>query len=121
MQIGTTDDMIIPLPSGEIAAALAPRYSFLRRPHEADTEHLVYTVEPVLSPGKPGFLVSFARPEMCDHLDAAIAENLSAYELALLGDRWFGRTKTLAVHPVFRRNAGAGFLALCAIAWPGLP
>ncbi len=120
VEYGETDNLIIPLLTGEVEAVVSASDSFLGRLREAEVEQYVRSIDPPLISSPYGFIVSPLWPELQQILNETIASELAGNELSLLRQLWFGRSKTWKDDPLtwwIVAGGLAGLLTLSYVGW----
>ncbi|UTS82907.1 ATP-binding protein [Phaeobacter piscinae] len=95
VEFETTDDLILPLLTGEIDAVVSAHNSFLMRLRMAEVEDRIAPLSPPLVTSAYGFVVAADNEPLRAQLNAAIDSSISAEFLAKLEQTWFGRSRTL--------------------------
>ncbi|WP_237029072.1 ATP-binding protein [Phaeobacter porticola] len=95
VEFDTTDDLILPLLTGEIDAVVSSQNSFLRRLRMAHVEDSIVSLLPSLVISPYGFVVAPDQESLRTALNAAIDSSVTANLLATVEKKWFGRSRTL--------------------------
>ncbi|AFO93579.1 two-component system sensor-like protein (plasmid) [Phaeobacter inhibens DSM 17395] len=95
VEFDTTDDLILPLLTGEIDAVVSAHNGFLRRLRTAEVEDRIVALEPPLVTSPYGFVVAAENEPLRTVLNAAIYSSVSDKFLSELEQTWFGRSRTL--------------------------
>jgi len=114
VELETSDDLIVPLLTGEVDAVVAPKNVMLRRLRDARIDHDIVPLDPALLASAYGLLVSRNRPDLQSALNLTIDQHLAASDLLLLKEKWFGRPRHFTENPAFWTVAV--ILTLCSLA-----
>ncbi|WP_300037705.1 transporter substrate-binding domain-containing protein [uncultured Roseobacter sp.] len=115
-----TDDLVLPLLTGEVDAVVGASDSFLGRLRQADVEHRIRMLDPPLISSPAGFFAAPDRPEVQQALNTAIRTSLTDADLRMIYERWFGRSRTLTDHPLFWWAVCATIMVFASLAYFGL-
>lgn len=86
-----TDDMIIPLLTGEVDAIVSASSSLQARLRKAGIDPEITQLSPPLLERPYGFYVAPSNAPLLEQLDRAIAESISPADMRALDELWFGR------------------------------
>ncbi|QUJ77333.1 transporter substrate-binding domain-containing protein [Sulfitobacter albidus] len=101
VEFAQTDDMVVPLLSGEIDAVVSAGDSFRARLRAMEVSDAVHSVTPALAVSPYGFVIAPERADVQAAFNAAIAADLSQAQLATLRRLWFGSDRRLTETPLF--------------------
>ncbi len=96
-----TDDLIVPLLTGDIEGVVSAEAAFSSRLHQARVSDEVNALSPSLVSLPYGLLVSRLRPDLVPMLNEALEQSLTPSKLAALREKWVGREPYVYERPAF--------------------
>lgn len=96
-----SDDLIVPLLTGDIEGVVSAEAAFSRRLHEARVSDEVNALSPSLISLPYGLLVSRLRPDLVPILNESLDQTLTPSKLAALREKWVGREPYVYERPAF--------------------